>query len=194
MSTSRVALLALLVGCKSNKAADPPPGPCLQAPAFEAGSGAGAVEGTEATVCFGESCVRLDREGKTISAAVPISSPAPQVQQDRQVAGGRVAVVDPAGQWTLKNTETGATVAVGNPRDRLDLVESWVVAYQGGALQIADPVALRVIGKFTLAGRIAAVMPWFDRIFVVLDHPAGTAQIDPATATIYAGPPLPRCP
>src|SRR4051812_7004615 len=96
MSTGRVALLALLVGCKSHKAADPPPGPCVPAPSIQAGSGAGAVEGTEATVCFGETCVRLDRNGKTISAAVPISPPAPQVQQDRQVGGGRVATRDAA--------------------------------------------------------------------------------------------------
>jgi hypothetical protein len=194
MSTGRAALFVLVVGCSSGKRADPPSAPCLQAPAIATGSGAGAVEGVEATVCFDQSCVRLDRDGKTIAAATPLSPLPPQVQQDRQVGGDRDALRDQAGQWTLKNTTTAQTVTVGRPRDRLDVVDTAVVAYQGSTIEVADPAALRVVGRFTLPGRIAAVMPWFDRIFVVLDHPAGTAQIDPKTATVYAGPPLRPCP
>jgi hypothetical protein len=196
MSTARAALFVLLVGCSSKKADPPPPAaPCVPADPAAHGAGFAVVDGVEATVCFASSCVRIDRDGKVIAAiATAPTPPIPQVQQDRQVGTARVVARDPAGQWTLKHAETGASLPVGAPGDRLDVVDpASVVAYQGTKLQVADPADMKIVGTYTMPGTVAAVLPWFDRVFVVLEKPAGTMQIDPATATVYTGPALPIC-
>ncbi len=159
------------------------------------GSAYGVISNGKAIVCVEATCVILDRDGKpTAPTTTTPPRPPPQVQQDRQVGTGRVVARDPSGQWTLRNTETGQSIPVGSPGDRLDVIEPGaVVAYQGTKVQVADPVALKRAGTFTMPGTVAMVLPWFDRVFVVLEKPAGTMQIDPATATVYAGAPLPVC-
>ena len=189
MSTARAALFVLLVGCSSRKA-DPPAQLCVPAQ----GSPYAVISNGQAIVCVEPTCLILDRDGKptgTTTSTPP--RPPPQVQQDRQVGADRVAARDPSGQWSLKNTETGAVIPVGKPGDRLDVAETAVVAYQGNTLHLANPVTLQVTGTYTMPGTVVMVSPWFDRVLVVLEKPVGTMQLDPATATVYSGPPLPVC-
>lgn len=195
VSTAPVALLVALAACGSSKNNEPARGSsCLPPAAAESGAGIAVVDGVKATACWGGICLDLDREGKVIGPAEMPSPPPPQVQQDRQVGTGAEVRRDPGGQWTLEAPAKGTKVPVGTPGMTLDVFDpTFVVAYQGKRLHLANTALLKETGDFTLMAPIAAVVPWFDRLLIVLEKPAGTAQLDPATATLYQGPELPRC-
>ncbi|MBL9013470.1 MAG: hypothetical protein JNL83_04790 [Myxococcales bacterium] len=194
MSTARAALLLVLVGCGSSKQDAAPAGAsCLPATVADTGAGLVAVDGAKVTACWGGICLHLDREGKVIGPAqMPATAP-PQVQQDQYI-GKTVARRDPGGQWSLEDPATGAKVPVGAPGMRLEVYPPGVViTYQGKKLHLADAKARKETGDFTLGSPIAGIVPLYDRLLIVLEKPAGTAQLDPASATLYQGPELPRC-
>lgn len=195
MSTARGLLFVLLLGCGSSKQdAAPKAASCLPPATADSGAGLAVVGDGKAIACWGGICLQLDREGKVIGPAEMPSPPPPQVQQDRQVGKGAEVRRDPGGQWTLGDPAKGTKVPVGTPGMTLDVFDpAFVVAYQGTRLHLADAAQLRETGDFTLMAPIAAIVPWFDRLLIVLEKPAGTAQLDPATATLYQGPELPRC-
>lgn len=96
--------------------------------------------------------------------------------------------------WTLLDLVGGASLVVGEPGWDLQVIDATTAAvFRGDKLIAIDAARMAASSAFTLPGRIAQATAWFDRIFVVLDHPAGTAQIDPKTGSFYAGPPLPIC-
>jgi len=194
MSTSRVAVVVLLLwACGSNKEATPTAASCLPPQAADQGTGIAAVDGVKATACWGGVCLQLDREGMVIGAATPPVVPPVQVQQDQYI-GTKVARRDPGGQWTLEDPEKGTKIPLGTPGMRLEVFPpAVVIAFQGKRLHLADAATLVELGDFTLTSPIAAIVPWFDRLLIIVEKPAGTAQLDPATATLYQGPELPRC-
>ena len=195
MSTAPSALLVLLAlaGCGSKEAPATQGSSCLPPATADNGAGLAVVEGAKITACWGGICFDLDREGKVIAAAQMPSPPPPQVQQDQYI-GKHVARRDPGGQWTLEDPEKGTKVPVGTPGMRLEVYPpAVVIAYQGKRLHLADAAALKETGDYTMPSNIAAIVPWFDRLLVVLEKPAGTAQLEPASATLYQGAELPRC-
>lgn len=197
MSTGRAALFVslALLGCGSSKKEPAPTGgSCLPPATADTGAGLAVVDGVKATACWGGICLDLDREGKVIGPAAMPSLPPPQVQQDRQVGKHAEARRDPGGQWTLEDRVKGVKIPVGTPGMKLEVFEpAVVVAYQGKRLHLADATTLKETADYTLVAPIAAVVPWFDRLLIVLEKPAGTAQLEPASATLYQGPELPRC-
>ena len=194
MSTTRAVLFVLLVGCGSKKQEASPTGSsCLPPATADNGSALAVVADGKVTACWGGICLDLDREGKVIGAAQMPSPPPPQVQQDQYI-GKHVARRDPGGQWTLEDPEKGTKVPVGTPGMRLEVFPpAVVIAWKGTRLHLADAVALKETADYTLPSNIAALVPWFDRVVVVLEKPAGTSQLDPASATLYQGAELPRC-
>ena len=83
---------------------------------------------------------------------------------------------------------------VGEPGWNLTVIDAkTAVVFHEAKLLVVNAAGMTTGASFTLPGRVSMATAWFDRIFVVLDHPAGTAQIDPATGTIYTGPALPIC-
>lgn len=112
----------------------------------------------------------------------------------RYVGDTRVLVLVDQAQWELLDITSGALTEAGERGAQVvPTHETIVAAFAAQRLSVIDADRMKPAAKFTLPGVVADAMPWFDRIFVVLDHPAGTAQIDPKTATVYAGPPLPLC-
>ena len=192
MSTARALLLAgLVAACGGKKETRP----CLPAVNADSGPATGVVDGVKATACWGGICLELDREGKVIgSADLPTAVAPTQTQQDRQVGNKAWARRDPHAQWTLEDVATGAKTLIGGPGMTLEFFEpSWVVTYRDNKLHLVDAVKEKELADFTLTGKIAAIVPWFERLLLILDKPAGTAQLDPASATLYQGPELPRC-
>jgi hypothetical protein len=194
MSTARVALLLLLLACKSKEQTPTKQGSsCLPPATADTGAGLAAVDGPKVTACWGGICLDLDRGGMVIGPAqMPTPAP-PQVQQDQYI-GKTVARRDPGGQWSLEDPETGTKVPVGAPGMRLEVYPpAVVIAYQGKRLHLADAAARKELADYTLHAPIAGIVPLYDRLVIVLEKPAGTAQLDPASATLYQGPALPRC-
>ena len=119
----------------------------------------------------------------------------PGVTEAHYVGDGRVlARVSPRSAWLLRDVLSGETVTVGEPGWNLTVIDAKsAVVFDAGKLAVVNAAGMTAGTTFTLPGRVAMATAWFDRILVVLDHPAGTAQIDPATGTIYTGPALPLC-
>lgn len=96
--------------------------------------------------------------------------------------------------WTLHDTVSGQAVPVGEPGWHLTVIDAkTAVVFHGAKLTVVNAAGMSAGASFTLPGRVSMATAWFDRILVVLEHPASTAQIDPATGTIYTGPALPLC-
>ncbi len=255
MSTTRWAVLAVLVACSSKKSATPPAATCLPGEISSTGAGIASVDGVIAHACWGDRCLTLNRDGKATgpaevaateagrraaadalrpSAAVPASleaglrtsatSPSSKrltvfyadkvVSWDltaKAVVASYPTTVEAAeaqhlgdthvmfrgagGQaWTLLDLVTGVTTTAGEPGWDLTVIDAASAAvFKGNKLAVVDGKTMTVTTPFTMPGRVAMATAWFDRILVVLDHPAATAQIDPKTGSLYAGPALPIC-
>jgi hypothetical protein len=96
--------------------------------------------------------------------------------------------------WLLRDVLSGETIGVGAPGWNLAVIDAKsAVVFHDAKLSVVNAAGMSMGPSFTLPGRVAMATAWFDRILVVLDHPAGTAQIDPGTGTLYSGPALPIC-
>jgi hypothetical protein len=121
----------------------------------------------------------------------PLAEP---VTEARYVGDSRILTRRDGSAWMLRDLLADRVLVVGKPGWNLTVVDAkTAVVFEGAQLAVVNAVAMDAGTTFTLPGRVAMATAWFDRILVVLDHPAGTAQIDPATGTIYAGPALPIC-
>jgi len=133
-----------------------------------------------------------DAKTQTVVASFPTAVAA---QETHQISDTRV-LFRGAGKepWTLLDLVSGASIAVGEADSELQVIaETTAVVWKGNKLIAVNAARMAATTPFTVPGRVAMTTAWFDRIFLVLDHPAGTAQIDPATGTYYSGPALPIC-
>lgn len=100
------------------------------------------------------------------------------------------------GPWTLVDLVSGATLPIGAAGSQLTVLdEATAAVYDRNQLVVVDVQRMAAGSPFQMPGTISAVLPWDfgGRVFVVLERPAATAQIDPKTGTYYAGPPIPLC-
>lgn len=130
------------------------------------------------------------------TSAVIASFPLPGVPQEARHVGDTHVMFRAAASapWTLLDLVAGTSITVGEPGWDLQVTDAASAAvFHGDKLVSVDASRMAASSSFTLPGRVAMATAWFERILVVLDHPAGTAQIDPKTGSFYAGAPLPIC-
>lgn len=129
---------------------------------------------------------------KTLLASFPTTG---SILEAHFVGDARVLSRTAAGDaWMLHDTLSGQSMPVGEPGWDLTVIDAkTAVVVHDARLAVVNAAGMAAGASFNLPGHVAMATAWFDRILVVLDHPAGTAQIDPATGTIYAGPALPTC-
>lgn len=133
-----------------------------------------------------------DPKAQAVIASHPTSVAASQAHQ---VGDTHVMFRGAAGSpWTLLDLVAGTSITVGEPGWDLRVIDATTAAvFRGDKLISVDAARMAATTPFTLPGHVAMVTAWFDRVFVVLDHPAGTAQIDPKSGSFYAGAALPTC-
>jgi hypothetical protein len=144
------------------------------------------------TVFFKDRLDTWDLKTKAVISSFPTTL---DVLDARYVGDTRVlargAGNDP---WVLHDLVGGTTLTVGEPDRDLTVIDAkTAVVFHDARLTVINAAGMSIGASFTMPGRVAMATAWFDRILVVLDHPAGTAQIDPATGTLYSGPALPLC-
>lgn len=144
------------------------------------------------TVFFADRVEAWDPKAKSVVATFPMAFEALRAEH---VGDTHVMVTGAGGgPWTLMDLVAGTSATVGEPGWDLRVIDATTaVVFKDDKLVAINVAKMAPTSTFILPGRVAMATGWFDRVFVVLDHPAGTAQIDPATGTIYTAPALPIC-
>ncbi len=172
-------------------------GTCVELPvpatlATESRATAASASLKRLAVFFKDRVDTWDLKAKAVVASYPTTA---EVREAHFVGDTRLLARGSGGEaWVLHDLVAGATVTVGEPGWDTSVIDgTTAVVFHGSQIAVVSAVAMSAGRPFTLPGRVAMATAWFDRVLVVLDHPAGTAQIDPSTGSIYAGPALPIC-